>query len=171
MTQAAREYASGAVHAGRAGPSITEFLTPERVALDLHATSRKRLLEEVAALLMKGRAGLSRETVFQVLFERERLGSTAIGQGVALPHGRMNDLSEPIAAVARLHRPIDLDAPDQAPVDLVIALLVPADANETHLQLLAGLASTLSKPGVRARITAATDADELIGELGQCTCC
>ena len=171
MTQAASGAASGSGQPDCARPAIADYLTSERVALDVRATSRKRLLEEVASLLMKGQTGLSRETVFQVLFERERLGSTAIGQGVALPHGRMNDLHEPIAAVARLHRPLELDAPDREPVDLVIALLVPAEANDMHLQLRAGLARTLSTPGVRSRITAATDADALIGELAQCTAC
>lgn len=158
----------GGEPAANTSPQITDFLSPDRVVIDLHVTSKKRLLEEMSTLFTRDNPGLSRETVFHVLIERERLGSTAIGQGVALPHGRINDLEEPIAAVARLRRPLDLEAPDREPVDLVIGLLVPAEANETHLQLLAGLASALSVPGARERIATAERAETVIEELGRC---
>ncbi|MDH3694137.1 MAG: PTS sugar transporter subunit IIA [Gammaproteobacteria bacterium] len=148
---------------------ITQYLTPGRIAIDLHVASKKRLLEEVAALLLKDQSGLDKETVFQVLFERERLGSTGIGYGVALPHGRVNGIDEPILAVAKLRRPLDFDAPDQQPVELIIALLVPADATQTHLQLLAALASLLNQEEVRTGLSNAAHADEVINWLGKNT--
>ncbi len=144
---------------------ITQYITAGRVAIDLHVASKKRLLEEIAALLLKDQSGLDKETVFQVLFERERLGSTGIGYGVALPHGRINGIDEPIIALAKLRRPLDFDAPDQLPVELIIALLVPADATETHLQLLAALASLLNQEEIRSGLNNATHADEMISWL------
>ncbi len=140
---------------------VGSLLVPARVAVDVQVSSKKRLLEELAVLLLKDNPNLDRSTVFQILNERERLGSTGIGEGVALPHGRLNGIDEAIAAVVRLKRPLDFDAVDQEPVSLVFGLLVPAQATETHLELLAALAKMFSDPHLRGQIMRAPDADAL----------
>ena len=123
------------------------------------------MLEELSALLSRHQAPLDRHTVFQVLNERERLGSTGIGNGIALPHGRLNGISEPLAAVLRLRQGLDFDAVDDQPVTLVIGLVVPADATEQHLKILASLAQTFSEAGHRNRILEARDVDSLFNLL------
>ena len=112
-------------------------------------------------LLSRHQAPLDRHTVFQVLNERERLGSTGIGNGIALPHGRLNGISEPQAAVLRLRQGLDFDAVDDQPVTLVIGLVVPADATEQHLNILASLAETFSNGEQREAILSARDAQTL----------
>lgn len=127
-------------HAKPSAVYFGDHLIPERVVTDLRVSSKKRLLEEMAGLLHNGDPKLNRATVFRVLTERERLGSTGIGSGVALPHGRVNGLDAPIVAVARLRHEVDFDAIDDQPVRLAVGLLVPAEAHDDHLQLLSGLA-------------------------------
>lgn len=144
---------------------LKEILTPERIAVSLHVSSKKRLMERVAALLLKGSAGLDRNTVFQILLDRERLGSTGVGNGVALPHGRANDLHQAIGAVATLDEPLDFDAIDGAPVQLVFALLVPAEATEGHLKLLAHLASMLSNRSLRDELLSASEPRDIYDAL------
>lgn len=144
---------------------LKEILTPERIAVSLHVSSKKRLMERLAALLLKGSPGLDRNTVFQILLDRERLGSTGVGNGVALPHGRANDLDKAIGAVATLDEPLDFDSIDGAPVRLVFALLVPAEATEGHLKLLAHLASMLSEPSLRDDLLAASEPDSVYDAL------
>ncbi len=103
--------------------------------------------------------------MFQVLNERERLGSTGIGDGIALPHGRLNGLTEPLAAVIRLRQALDFDAVDDGPVKLIVGLLVPANATEQHLDILASLAETFSKGEQRRAILRARDAQTLFALL------
>ena len=114
---------------------IRSYLAPERVQVGLQASSKKRLLELVVQLLMEGNPHLDRKTILQIFIERERLGSTGIGSGVALPHGRVSGLENPIGAFAVLDAPIDYDALDKQDVRLVFGLLVPADCTEQHLQI------------------------------------
>ncbi len=140
---------------------LSELLTPSRVAIGLHPSSKKRLLEELAALLLKDSPIMDRDMVFQILTERERLGSTGIGEGVALPHGRLHGITAAIGAVAVLRKPLEFDAIDQKPVTLVFGLLVPAEASEAHLHLLARLATMLSDASMRNRMLQASDADAL----------
>ena len=116
-------------------------------------------------LLSRHQAPLDRHTVFQVLNERERLGSTGIGNGIALPQGRLNGISEPQAAVLRLRQGLDFDAVDDQPITLVIGLVVPADATEQHLKILANLAQTFSEEEHRSRILEAQDVDSLLSLL------
>ncbi len=131
---------------------ISHFLAPERVEVHWQVSSKKRLLEGISNLLIKGDARLDRKTVFHILIERERLGSTGIGKGVALPHGRVNSLEQVIGALAVLDTPLEYEAADAKPVNLVFALLVPAQANEEHLRILAHLAKLFSDTDLRERL-------------------
>ncbi|MEO5343221.1 MAG: PTS sugar transporter subunit IIA [Gammaproteobacteria bacterium SHHR-1] len=114
------------------------FLIAERIALDLEAGSKKRVLEVLAELLHTDRQDTT--AVFDQLLERERLGSTGMGQGIALPHARLEGLSQARGCFVRLAQGVDFAAVDAEPVDLVFGLLVPGAATQEHLQLLAGLA-------------------------------
>ena len=119
---------------------IKQYLSEDRILLDLSTTSRKRLFENIAALSSASQEDISEDCVFKTITERERLGSTGLGKGIAVPHGRIENLAKPIISIIRLKQPIDYDAPDDQPVWLAVGLLVPADANETHLNLLSTLA-------------------------------
>lgn len=119
---------------------LQDILTVERIETACQLSSKKRLMEKITTLLLQGRPQLDRKTVLQTLIERERLGSTGIGHGVALPHGRINGLDDVIGAVAILEKPLDYDSLDQEPIKLAFGLLVPAEANEQHLKILAHLA-------------------------------
>jgi PTS system nitrogen regulatory IIA component len=127
-------------------------------------TSKKRAFEE-AGLLFENLHGLSRALITDSLFSRERLGSTGLGHGVAIPHGRIKGLKSPMAAVFQLLAPIGFDAPDDLPVTLLIFLLVPEAATQKHLEILSEIAELLSDVELRQRLTASTDAAELHGLL------
>lgn len=117
-------------------PALSEFLVPERVLLDLETSSRKRLFEHIAELSSHGLEEVSEGCILKKITERERLGSTGLGRGIAVPHGRIENLEEPVISVVKLSNPIDYDAPDEQPVWLAVGLLVPIEANEAHLKLL-----------------------------------
>jgi len=142
------------------GIEISDFLVPERVEVQWQMSSKKRLLESIASLLTKGDPRLDKKTVFQILIERERLGSTGIGQGVALPHGRVNSLDRVIGAFVVMDSPLDYDSVDKQPVTLVFGLLVPADANEEHLKILAHLAKLFNETKLREQLKTSTSASE-----------
>lgn len=133
---------------------IAKLLPVRNVLLDLQATSKKRVFEH-AALLFENEHGLERGKVFDSLFARERLGSTGLGQAVAIPHGRIKGLKEAIAAVVRVDVPIPFDAPDGQPVRLLVFLLVPEHATEEHLEILSELAELLSDPAIRDNLLSA----------------
>lgn len=138
---------------------IAPLLNQNGIVADQAFSSKKKLFEH-AADLFEQLAGLKRQDVFDSLFERERLGSTALGYGVAIPHGRIKSLKEAAGAFYRLKPPLDFDSPDGLPITLCFILLVPQDANELHLQILGELAQMLGDAGVRERLLAA-DASEL----------
>lgn len=138
---------------------LSRFVTRERVRTGIHASSKKRLIEEVADLLSTYSGDLDRDTVYQILNQRERLGSTGIGEGFAIPHGRINGIDQPIICAILLDQGLDFDSIDDQPVRCVVGLLVPADANQTHLQILSRLAKAFSQPEVRSRIMACHDDD------------
>ena len=140
---------------------LSALLARDRVTTSATASSKKRMLEDLAALLCRNQPSLDRHTVFQVLNERERLGSTGIGYGIALPHGRLHGITEPIAAALQLRQGLDFDAIDDKPVTLVIGLLVPAEATEQQLKILSALATTFSNASVRQEILGTSDADAL----------
>ncbi|MBW8905476.1 MAG: PTS IIA-like nitrogen regulatory protein PtsN [Betaproteobacteria bacterium] len=139
---------------------VAKLLAPDHVLVDLPASSKKRLFEQ-GGLLFENHDGLARSIVYDSLFARERLGSTGLGQGVAIPHGRIKGLKEALGAFIRLAQPIPFDAPDGAPVTLVFVLLVPEKATEKHLQILSELAQMFSDKALRDEMTAAPDAAAL----------
>jgi len=139
---------------------IAKLLPPSNIVLDLDVTSKKRMFEQ-AGLLFENNQGVARSLVFDSLFARERLGSTGLGQGVAIPHGRIKALKEALGAFIRLSQPIPFDAPDGAAVTLAFVLLVPEKATEKHLQILSELAQMFSDRSLREAMMAAKDAAEL----------
>ena len=136
---------------------IAKLLPPSNIALDLDLTSKKRLFEQ-AGLLFENNQGIARSKVFDSLFARERLGSTGLGQGIAIPHGRIKGLKEAVGAFVRLVTPVPFDAPDGNPVSLVFVLLVPEQATERHLQILSELAQMLGDRDLRSRLVGESDA-------------
>ncbi len=122
---------------------ITQLLTPENIVFDLDASSKKRVFEKVG-LLFENNQGIARSAVFDSLFAREKLGSTGLGQGIAIPHGRIKGLKEASGAFLRLAAPVPFDSPDGKPVTLLFVLLVPEQATEQHLQILSELAERFS---------------------------
>lgn len=133
---------------------VSRLLPVNNVLLDLQASSKKRVFEQ-AGLLFENNYGIARAQVFDSLFARERLGSTGLGQGVAIPHGRIKGLKEAIAAFVRLTEPIPFDAPDGRPVNLLVFLLVPEQATQQHLNILSELAQMLSDKSFRESLTTA----------------
>jgi nitrogen PTS system EIIA component len=127
---------------------ISRLLPASNVLLDLQASSKKRAFEQ-AGLLFENNQGVARAKVFDSLFARERLGSTGLGQGVAIPHGRIKGLKDAVAAFVRVAEPVPFDAPDGQPVSVMIFLLVPEQASQAHLDLLSELAQMLSDKAFR----------------------
>ena len=139
---------------------VAKLLPPAGIVLDLSVSSKKRLFEQIG-LLYENNSGIARNLVFDSLFARERLGSTGLGQGVAIPHGRIKGLKEALGAFIRLAQPVPFDAPDGKPVTLVFALLVPEQATEKHLQILSELAQMFSDRVLREALASAPDAQTL----------
>jgi PTS system nitrogen regulatory IIA component len=141
---------------------IASLLPPDNVVADLDASSKKRVFEQVG-ILFENHQGIARSTVYDALFAREKLGSTGLGQGIAIPHGRIKGLKTPVGAFVRLQTAVQFDAPDGKPVGLIFVLLVPEAANEYHLQLLSELAQMFSDKGFRDQLGSAADAAALHG--------
>jgi PTS system nitrogen regulatory IIA component len=141
---------------------LASILPVDQVLVSVDVTSKKRAFEE-AGLLFESLHGLSRALVTDSLFARERLGSTGLGHGVAIPHGRIKGLKAPMAAVFQLSQPIGFDAPDEQPVQLLIFLLVPEAATQKHLEILSEIAELLSDGGLRDRIKNSDNRDALHG--------
>jgi PTS system nitrogen regulatory IIA component len=139
---------------------LASILPASQVLVSVDATSKKRAFEEVG-LLFENLHGLSRAVITDSLFARERLGSTGLGHGVAIPHGRIKGLKAPMAAVFQLAAPIGFDSPDEQPVVLLIFLLVPEAATQKHLEILSEIAELLSDSGLRERIKSSASAEAL----------
>ncbi len=139
---------------------LAAILPATQVLAGVDATSKKRAFEE-AGLLFENLHGLSRALVTDSLFARERLGSTGLGHGVAIPHGRIKGLKAPMAAMFSLAQPIGFDSPDEQPVSLLIFLLVPEAATQKHLEILSEIAELLSDAALRERLKAAPEAVQL----------
>ena len=136
---------------------LADILAPERVSCGVAAASKKRTLEELGSLLASADPALSGRSVFDLLVARERLGSTALGDGCAMPHARVPGLGRTLAAFMRLENGVDFDAPDREPVDLVLGLLVPEESTDEHLEILAAIARTLSEATVRSSLRSAVE--------------
>lgn len=137
---------------------LSRLLPATNVLLDFAASSKKRVFEQ-AGLMFENHQAIARAKVFDSLFARERLGSTGLGQGVAIPHGRIKGLKEAVAAFVRVAEPIPFDAPDGQPVALMVFLLVPEQATQQHLDILSELAQMLSDKSFRETLLTATDAE------------
>lgn len=138
---------------------ITELLDPARIACQQSSGSKKRSLEILSRLLADALPELTEGEIFDSLINRERLGSTGLGKGVALPHGRMQGLSHPTGALLTLQEGVDFDAADQIPVDLMFALLVPEQSTDEHLQILARLAELFSDAEFCLQLRASPDGE------------
>lgn len=143
---------------------IAPLLSVDTTLLDLSFSSKKKLFEHAADLFAQTH-GLKSTDIFTSLFERERLGSTALGYGIAIPHGRIKGLQDACGALYRLSTPLDFDAPDNQPVSLCFILLVPKDANERHLQILGELAQLFGDEDMRTNMLAAASPDDLLAML------
>jgi nitrogen PTS system EIIA component len=139
---------------------LAAILPVEQVLVGVDATSKKRAFEE-AGLLFESLHGLSRALVTDSLFARERLGSTGLGHGVAIPHGRIKGLKAPMAAVFQLEQAIGFDAPDEQAVKLLIFLLVPEAATQKHLEILSEIAEILSNASTRDNMISSATASGL----------
>lgn len=139
---------------------LSTILPAEQVLVDLDVPSKKRVFEE-AGLLFERLHGLSRSLITDSLFARERLGSTGLGHGVAIPHGRIKGLKLPMAAVFKLTQAIGFDAPDEQPVQLLIFLLVPEAATQKHLEILSEIAEMLSDAALRQQMLGSPSAVSL----------
>ena len=140
---------------------IAQLLSIENIVLDLDATSKKRVFEH-AGLLFENHQGIARSTVFDSLFAREKLGSTGLGLGIAIPHGRIKGLKEATGALLRLRTPVPFDSLDGKPVSLLFVLLVPEHANEQHLQILSELAERFSDRNCREALAKAESAEAVL---------
>lgn len=140
---------------------IEEFLSPQCTLAGVQGGSKKRLFETIAAFVHKNFPAIESESTYDSLLERERLGSTGLGEGVALPHCRIEDCTQIIGMLLQLNEPIDFDAMDGKPVDLVFVLLVPQTAVNEHLLALQAIAERLGQEAFRAKLRAAPDATQL----------
>jgi nitrogen PTS system EIIA component len=140
-------------------------LPPSRVRCGVEARSKKHALELIGELLTEPEDELTASDLFCSLIQRERLGCTGLGHGVALPHGRSAMIKEPRAALIRLREAVDYDAADGAPVDLMLAILIPVDADESQMEMLQAAAHRLSRSSERAALHRANDPGGLRGAL------
>jgi PTS system nitrogen regulatory IIA component len=145
---------------------IAGLLSVKNILLGVEATSKKRVFEQ-AGLLFEENHGIARAKVFDSLFARERLGSTGLGEGIAIPHGRIKGLEEAVAAVFRLSEPVSFDAPDGIPVSVLIFLLVPEHATQQHLEILSEVAEMLSDSALRASLIESESPDALFQSLNR----
>ena len=136
---------------------LAEILSGSRVAAGVAVTSKKRALEEIARLLALGAPSVGQVDILNSLAGREKLGSTGLGHGVAIPHGRMAGISGSVGAFVRLKHPVDYETHDGQPVDLVFGLLVPQNATEAHLKHLAAIAEMFSDEGFCKKLREAQD--------------
>ena len=143
---------------------IIDLLTPESVASGFAATSKKHALKELAERAA-GMCEIDARRIFDVLLERERLGSTGVGGGVAIPHGMLAEIGHLFALFARLEAPVDFDAADDVPVDLLFLLLAPESAGADHVRALAKVSRYLSDAEVCRRLRGAGDPDSIYAIL------
>lgn len=144
---------------------LADVLAPENVVLDLDASSKSSLLRTLSAIAAR-QLGIGEAAIFSALDNREKLGSTGIGEGIAIPHAAIPDMKKPFALFARLSKPIDFEAIDESPVDIIAVLLVPVEKSSTKLNLLAGLARILRSEKIKRirSLAAASDVHETITE-------
>jgi len=140
---------------------LNEILTPARTVCHAPGSSKKKLLETIAGIISDDQLSLPNDEVFAQLIAREKLGSTGLGQGIAIPHCRVGNCTHPLGTLVSVEKPIDFDAPDDVPVDLLFVLLVPEEAHQQHLDILAGIARLFSQADFCTRLRAARSSAEL----------
>lgn len=143
---------------------LSDLIRPEGITLSLSAKSKKHVLQEMSATAA-GLTGLSERDIFDTLLQRERLGSTGVGQGVAIPHGKLADLTEIVGLFARLEKPIDFESVDGEPVDVVFLLLAPESAGADHLKALARISRFLRTPSSVEELRVAGSSDAVFSIL------
>ncbi|CUS47434.1 MAG: PTS IIA-like nitrogen-regulatory protein PtsN [Idiomarinaceae bacterium HL-53] len=141
--------------------NLREILTPDCTKCAVDDTSKKKLLESISHMVAPKLGGVSRDDVFESLLQRERLGSTGIGLGIAIPHGRLTNASHPVAVLITLSAPIEFESIDNQPVDIIFALLVPENEPETHLKTLSAVAQRLNNRECCRKLRSANSDNEL----------
>ncbi|MBI1892426.1 MAG: PTS sugar transporter subunit IIA [Burkholderiales bacterium] len=144
--------------------NLAKILSPQNIVLGLEVSSKKRAFEQ-AGLIFENNCGIARSVVSENLFARERLGSTGLGHGVAVPHGRIKELKAPMAAFVRLAEPIPFESPDGQPVSLLVFLLIPANVTQQHLETLSEIAEMFSDDSFRAALATDPDPASVFGRL------
>jgi PTS system nitrogen regulatory IIA component len=137
--------------------ALSQILTPARTVCNAPGISKKRLFETIAKIVCEDQRNLPYDEVLDHLIAREKLGSTGLGQGIAIPHCRVSECAEPIGTLITLEKPIPFDAPDDQPVDLLFVLLVPTTAHQQHLDILAMVARLFNQADFCERLRAASD--------------
>jgi len=147
---------------------LSDLVKPDAIVSSLKANSKKQALQVLAgkAAALTGR---DEREIFETLVQREKLGSTGVGNGIAIPHGKLAGLDQIFGLFARTAKPIDFDAPDEQPVDLIFLLLAPEGAGADHLKALARIARLLREPGVIAKLRACADKSALYAALAEGT--
>jgi PTS system nitrogen regulatory IIA component len=140
--------------------TISALLSPQRIFLDTEISSKKKLLELIANIVAD-QTRLAESSIYNNLLNRERLGSTGLGHGIAVPHARLENLDKTIGCLFRLKEPVNFEAPDNLPVDLVFTIIIPQEATEEHLMILSSLARIFSQTDVCEAIRGATSRDEI----------
>jgi len=140
--------------------TISALLSPQKIFIDTEVTSKKKLLEMIANIVAD-RSNLAQSTIYNSLLSRERLGSTGLGKGFAVPHARVPDLNQVIGCFFRLKEPVNFESPDNQPVDLVFTIIIPQEATEEHLLILSSLARIFSRPEVCQAIRDAAGKEEI----------
>lgn len=140
--------------------TVSALLSPRKIFLDTEVTSKKKLLELIANIVAD-QSQLTQSAIFNNLLNRERLGSTGLGHGIAVPHARVPDLDQTIACFFRLSEPVNFDSPDGKPVDLVFTIVIPEEATEEHLLILSALAQLFSRADVCQAIRDASSREEI----------
>lgn len=141
---------------------ISDLLSPEKIHCDVHSSSKKRLLERISEELARHSDQLSQREIFESLCARERLGSTGLGKGVAIPHGRVKGTDNVEVSFIRLNKPLPFDSVDGEPVDLLFALAVPESCGEDHLKLLAQVAEMFSDSELLEKLRTAENSGKLL---------
>jgi PTS system nitrogen regulatory IIA component len=140
--------------------TISALLSPQRIFLDTEISSKKKLLELIANIVAD-QTEMPESAIYSNLLNRERLGSTGLGHGFAVPHARLENLDKTIGCLFRLKEPVNFESPDNQPVDLVFTIIIPQEATEEHLMILSSLASIFSQTDVCEAIRGATSRDEI----------
>lgn len=144
---------------------LDEIIQPDSVLANAHARSKKHCLEILSELLVRSNPDLASETIFEGLIDRERLGCTSLSKGAAFPHCRVEGLKASIGSLIKLSEPIDFDAPDGEPVDLVFGMMVPSDLSDSDYADVKAITNVLCDEGLRGRLRAANSSSELYEAL------